>query len=504
MLTSMAQYMAQSSFAMDWMKFKTNTHDLKKVQQAVLEKILKDHPFINGTDDFKRAPVRNYLRLNSLLAEKNYTAKRYQPTSGSGDREKLIPYTSGFISELNRALNPWLFDTGLKYPGILKGKHYWSTSWLPTHYRVKNWNLDDFDLLPAWKKNLTRLMMAVPNEVSKAKTLEASQFATLAFLLGTPDLTFLSVWSPTFLLQLLELETKWKESLIKTLRDGKWAKFQDELSTIPAPLSPYQAKLSETCNWKMIWPHLALISSWNSSTSSQWAKKLHGKFPQAAFQGKGLWATEGVVTIPFEGRFVLSYQSHFYEFFNLQSGDLVPSWELKEGMEVHPVMTCGNGFVRYNLKDRMTVTGFHNSLPALEFLERDQTFDMVGEKLDAHCFRELHDEMKLKFPELSWVIAFAINTIKRRPYYHFVFEGTADDSAEIHLKNLLDQRFHYHLATELGQLSPFKLTITRDAFSKYEEYQIKKGMVQGNIKVELATAIKQDAHEEMYHEIFSG
>jgi hypothetical protein len=504
MLTLSAQFLAQSSFALDWMRFKNQADNLKNVQQGILDKILSDHPYLKSKEDFENSPISDYGQQTKKLNEANFIAKRYQPTSGSGDKEKLIPYNDKFINELNKGLNPWLFDLGKTYPSILTGRHYWSISWLPTHYREKNWSLDDFELLPAWKKNLTRIMMAVPNEISKAKSLEASQFATLTYLIAADDLSFISVWSPTFFLQLLALADSWKEELLRTLRSGTWNLFSPELDYLSCPQSPKQALAFEKGDLKKVWPKLSLVSSWDSSTSDQWSEKLRAKFPDASFQGKGLWATEGVVTIPFEGRYLLSYLSHYYEFLNLENGELLSSWELKEGMEVQPVITSGNGFVRYNLKDRILVKGFYKSLPELEFLERDSTFDMVGEKLDAHCFLEIHHEMKHVFPMLSWVIAFAVIPTSGRPYYHFIFDGEGDvKKAEEYLKKLLDQRFHYHLALELGQLSNLKITISRSTYTQYEEFQIKKGMVQGNIKVELATYIKTRPHEALYHEIFS-
>lgn len=499
MFTTMAQGLAQTSFFSDWLAFKANASSVKKVQQSLLDDVLKSHPYLKNKDQFFSSPIKNYSEQMKILSEVGYKTKRYQPTSGSGDREKLIPYSVGFIKELNRGLNPWLFDLGLKHPTLLTGKHYWSLSWLPTHYREKNWQLDDFELLPNWKKNLTRVMMAVPHEVSQARTLKASQFATLAYLIAERNLTFLSVWSPTFLLKLLELLEEWRDPLEATLRSGQWALYSQDLSFIKAPRSKIRVGSPHE-----LWPRLSVISSWDSSTSSSWAQKLKEKFPDAAFQGKGLWATEGVVTIPFEGKFLLSYLSHYYEFLELKSGDLLSAWDLKEGMEVQPVITAGNGFTRYNLKDRLQVTGFYGKIPALQFLEREQTYDMVGEKLDAHCFAELYEALKEKFPNLRWVVAFAVKSTETKPFYHFVFEGSEEEGlVRSELLELLDQRFHYHLATELGQLAPLQVTIAPGTFARYEEFQLKKGMVQGNIKVELAAFIKTESHESLYHEYFS-
>lgn len=503
MLTRPAQLLAHASFFSDWLAFKNNLPNLKAVQNKILEKNLSGHPFIKSKKDFFDQPIRDYHSLGELLKSVGQRDVRLQPTSGTGDKEKLIPYTKPFIKELNRGLNPWLFDMAKSYPAILSGKHYWSISWLPTHWRKNGWQLDDFELLPAWKRHLARSLLAVPNEVSKAPTLSSSQFATLAWMVSCEDLTFLSVWSPTFLLQLLELVNLWKEPLSETLKNGKWSLFQDELKFLSPPYHPSQATKLLHGSISSLWPCLALISSWDTSSSSMWAKKLSSLFPEAAFQGKGLWATEGVVSIPFENQIVLSYLSHYYEFMEVKSKNLLAAHELKEGMEVFPVLTCGNGFSRYLMKDRIAVTGFMKSVPLLQFLERDDTFDMVGEKIDAHTFLHLHDELKLAFPDKTWVTAFVVNEKSQKPYYSFVFEGqSAKEELHSYISNFLHQHFHYHLARELGQLGAERIYISQDAFTRYQKYQLDRGMVQGNIKVELATKISSTEELNLFHQSF--
>jgi hypothetical protein len=504
MLTRTAQIFTHASFFNDWLKFKNNLGNIENVQRHILEQTLKSHPFLKSKKDFHDQPIRDYQGLSDLLKNSHQPDVRFQPTSGTGDKEKLIPYNDLIINQFNRALNPWLFDMAKTHPSILLGKHYWSISWLPTHWRKKGWRLDDFELFPGWKKSLIRNLLAVPNEVSHAPTLSSTQFATLAWLVGSPDLTLFSVWSPTFLLQLLDLMNEWKEALAQTLVTGKWGAFEKELQFLTPPKHPRQAQLLLHGNYSTLWPNLKLISCWSSSSSAQWAKKLCSLFPNVEFQGKGLWATEGVISIPFENKFVLSYLSHYYEFMEIKSGSLMAAHQLKEGMEVYPVITCGNGFTRYQIKDRIVVDGFMKKTPLLQFMERDDTFDMVGEKVDTQTLLLLHGQLKEAFPRLTWVTTFVINEKFQRPYYCFVLEGenTSDDVLGF-ISHFLDQHFHYHLAKELGQLGPEKIVIGKNSFARYEHYQIDRGMVQGNIKVELATKITSPSDFELFLRYFA-
>ena len=72
----------------------------------------------------QRADHRRYL-IDSPVA-------RYQPTSGSTSAIKWVPYTRQFLGELDAAIAPWLADLYHQYPGVRRGHHYWSLSWLPT------------------------------------------------------------------------------------------------------------------------------------------------------------------------------------------------------------------------------------------------------------------------------------------------------------------------------------------------------------------------------------
>jgi hypothetical protein len=503
MLTQMAQILTHASFMGDWLRFKTNLGNLSEIQSDIMTKILSTHPYLKGHEEFLKEPINDFASLQLKLPPPR-PGVRLQPTSGSGEKEKLIPYTKEFINELNSALNPWLFDLCKTYPEVLLGKHYWSLSWLPTHWRQKGWRLDDFELLPPWKKTLTKALLAVPHEVSQAPTLSSSQFATLAWLTSCRELSFISVWSPTFFLELIKLLEVWKAPLIKTLETGLWGLFEEDLKHLTAPQNAAQAKVLKNSGLTELWPHLKLMSSWDSSSSKGWAQTLKDLFPNTQFQGKGLWATEGVISIPFEGKFTLSYLSHYYEFFDLDKKNILRADELQTGMQVHPLLTTSNGFTRYRIKDRLLVTGFNQSVPTLEFLERDNTFDMVGEKLDTHTLLQIHDELKKQLPHLAWVNAFALNGQTSSPYYCFVFEGEGSIShAAKVIKGILNQHFHYHLAQELGQLGHEKILVMQDAFHRYEKYQLERGMVQGNIKVELGTKVELASDQRIFSSCFN-
>src|SRR5208283_2217805 len=98
-----------------------------------------------------------------------------------------------------------------------------------------------------------------------------------------------------------------------------------------------------------LWPQLALISCWTSAASSSMKSEVQERFPGVHIQGKGLLATEGIVSIPID-RYetpVAAATSHFLEFLDDDSGKYRLISELEEGREYLPILTTGGGFWRY-------------------------------------------------------------------------------------------------------------------------------------------------------------
>lgn len=426
--------------------------------------------------------------------------ERFQPTSGSTSKIKWIPYTQSFLNELDAAISPWVVDMYKHNPGMLKGTHYWSLSWVPTELRrtMSGAVNDDLKLLPWWKRIFVGLMSTVPEGVSLADTSEDSQFATLCYLLADKSLSFLSVWSPTFALTLFDNIIKHKLELVSVLATGKWGKRAAALPGLKCPKSQRVAEL--LLQWKggisaellqQVWPKLALVSAWDTSSSASWANKLQNLLPQGEFQGKGLWATEGVVTIPFQNQYPLAICSHFYEFIDLETEAVLPAWQLKQDQLVRPVLTTGSGLLRYAMKDKLRVSGFLQDCPCFEFLGRLDGIDLVGEKMSPEIALEVM-AVAAQNPRLTPITVFAIpaDATHDKPFYLLLCEPNSTVS-ELEMKQVaanaeaeLQACFHYQLARDLGQLDRLKVCCNEHARALYYSRCEARGMVVGNIKIE--------------------
>lgn len=426
---------------------------------------------------------------------------RYQPTSGSSTAIKWIPYSREFLNELDHAISPWVGNLYRSCPEIARGRHYWSLSWLPESWRhlAKGDFNDDMTLLSFGKQWLARLTQAVPGKLANVKSSNDALFATTTLLAGDQRLAVLSVWSPVFALMLMDRMAQWHEEISECLMQGHWGERDQALSGIRCPRNPYAATLLQHWNgehesgfYQALWPQLVLISAWDTASSDVWAKRLQQRLPDAVFEGKGLWATEGVVTIPFKARYPLAYQSHFYEFQDLDTGRILPSWLLQTGQQVMPLLTTGSGLLRYALDDRVEVTGFYGDVPCLKFLGRNAGVDLVGEKLTADdaisLFTQLNSFLNVTPVTLIGVDSSTTHS-KEKPGYLLLLDSKLSDPTERIRANKIAEHhlcrnFHYKLARELGQLADVKVISDQNMHKVYMAVCRSRGMVEGNIKIE--------------------
>lgn len=229
---------------------------------------------------------------------------------------------------------------------------------------------------------------------------------------------------------------------------------------------------------------LTLISSWDTAGATAWATPLQARIANVAFEGKGLWATEAVVTIPYENQYPLSYQSHFYEFLLQGTDQIVPSWQLNLADIVSPVITSGSGLIRYVIEDELEVTGFYQQVPCFRFLGCKMTVDIVGEKLDHHLAIHVLDGFKRTDYMPISLLGIEHCTVKK-PHYILLSEGNALHQPNVEdLDRQLKRNFHYELARDLGQLDAPEIKHVDDAWQYYKTLAMHNGMIEGNIKPE--------------------
>ena len=407
--------------------------------------------------------------------------ERYEPTSGSTDTVKWIPYTSAFKNQLDFASGAWIYDLMNRHHGIHEGKHFWSLSWIPNHLRGEL-NNDDLDVLPWYKKIVMKPIMALDSSVTTLPSIRLAQLASILALL-TQKVSLISVWSPTFLIRLINLIEDERDFLLNCLKTNnrQFAAFMG----IDRELALTKLKMVDKVSvesLKELFPHLCLVSCWDTSTSSYWASKLKSLFPHVHFQGKGLWATEGVVSIPFQGKYPIAINSHFYEFEDLGSGEILPSWKIEKGQKVSPLISTGSGLFRYQLPDECLVKDFFHNTPTLEFIGRIKEVDLAGEKMAHSRATEILKILDQEFEDLE---PLSLVASKKERTYKLLASGSAkSEEVQLRLESLLCQSFHYQLARDMEQLEKSKVEIHENVLEEFYQLCYGKKTMDGNIKLE--------------------
>ncbi len=382
----------------------------------------------------------------------------FETSSGTSAAAKLIPYTRSLRREFQEAIRGWMSDLYASHPAIAKGRHYWSITPLHRETRRTAGGIpigfdEDAEYLGRMERWLASRLFAVPSNVGKQATIETCLAATREHLRKARDLTFISVWSPSFLEMLL-----------------------DGFAEPPAEL----------------WPGLAVVSCWGDAASSAGFSALRHRLPGVTLQRKGLLATEGFMTLPLEAvkqpGCLPALNSHFLEFLpDEEAGQPRAALlcdELEEGGEYSILLTTGGGLCRYRIGDRVRCTRMVDGVPRLEFLgKEDGVCDLHGEKLNplfvSRALEHLRGSLLLDGGFLMLAPA------DDGSCYVLISDGGPAEGLTLAavLDRLLCENPHYRYCREAGQLAPLRPVAGGGQVSRrYVERCVSLGQRAGDVK----------------------
>ncbi|MCA8293644.1 GH3 auxin-responsive promoter family protein [Burkholderia sp. AU30198] len=401
-----------------------------------------------------------WLERMSQEPEPVLTAERpvfLERTSGSTARQKLIPYTPAFLRELQAAMIVWLADMYRGCPALGEGRAYWSMSpplQAPgvTPNGIPVGSASDLDYLGDSPAAALASTLLVPPLTGDASTWRRE---TLRALVADEALAFISVWSPTFL-----------TSVLRPLFDGDDADAARDLAwidaSLPADRRTALRRAIEDGDCRALWPCLAAVSCWLDGPSKHYADALRAQFPHVPWLPKGLFATEGVASIPFgtgDGC-PLAIGSHYLEFVR-DDGSVCDVDGLRPGDDAQVLLTTGGGLYRYALGDRVRAVGMTARTPRIAFVGRAAvSVDLVGEKFDEQIAAEALDRARGQYGEVGACIVPCVAK-EGRPNYMLCVAGDigadAADAMCAAVEAELMQAFHYAHARRLGQLGPLRV-----------------------------------------------
>lgn len=343
----------------------------------------REHGFaeVGHVDDFRaRVPIRRDDAwrpwFERVAAGEPRVLTRDAPVAfeatGGTAGAKIIPYTADSLRAFRAGVLPWLHYLLQRSPRITAGVAYVAASPVTREPRTLPCGLPlglpsdaaylGDDLLPALAQVIT-----VP---PRAQDLTRWRVGTLAHLARRRDLTLISVWSPTFLLELLESLAPLAESVLAELHgDAEAARRLDRaLSSADGALTP-------------LWPELQVVSLWMDGASQPYAARVADWLPGVHLDAKGVLATESVITTRLDERTVPALRSAFFEFVD-RGGAPHLAHELAEGHVYRVVITTPGGLYRYDLGDEFFCESVRDGIPDLRFIGRAGVVsDLVGEKL---------------------------------------------------------------------------------------------------------------------------
>ena len=498
----------------------------KRVQRQKLSEILKKNSDTYFGNNYHFSDIKSPLQYQKvpLLDYEDYSfyveqikkggekvltkeeVNRLVPTSGSSSASKWIPYNASLKKEFLAGIAPWIVSLYKTYPSLFWGRHYWSISpstvckvdsVIPVGFD------DDSEYLGTGMRFLVRSLFAVPSCLSQILDPYAFKYLTLLFLIREKNLRLVSVWHPSFFTLLIKEIPEMLDSIIHDVEGGSLCESLHVSLEQRSKLSqflyrdPKRAKELRKVDLKVkdfpsvLWPNLKVISTWTDGQTENWILELNDFFPNAFIQGKGLTATEGIVSFPFgksTGN-VCAFRSHYFEFLEKDSEQVKTLGEIEKDKEYSVILTTSGGLYRYRLHDVVKVTGFFNKVPRLQFITRDNVVsDIVGEKLNVshieETIRKIQNDLDILF-EFSMLAPYMNGAEVGYTFYLQHSEQREVDYktvAEL-LSNELEQNFHYKHATKCSQLGPLKIfRILSGASEDYRSFHIREGKKMGEIK----------------------
>ena len=459
---------------------------------------------INDPDDFRdRVPTQSYADFSHDIQRMTRGARdvlcsssvcAYEETGGSSGAAKLTPYTDEALTAFRRALLPWFTDLIQSRPGISDGRAYFTLSPVTRASRTTPDGTpiglsSEADYLGQSLAPHLMALSVVPPALAGVTDMDTWRYLTLRFLLDAEDLTLISVWSPTFLFPLLEVLLKNGEQLVKDVAVGSVYDLPDKYKSLTMDFTPKpkrakviaRALTNSVPDTRLLWPQLDTISCWTDAGSRRFIPHLRDLFPHAFVQGKGLLATEGVVTIPLVGHKypVLALHSGFFEFLDVCGVSHLCD-ELENDEIYRILLTTHGGLYRYDLGDRVRVRGWIEETPMLEFVGRaGPVGDLCGEKLT-------EDFVAAQVVRISGFSMLAPVLAPSPHYILFLDQNEHTETAAHELASSLDTALaenpQYQYARRLGQLGMVRPRLISKPLERYMLDALRRGQQLGDIK----------------------
>ncbi|NIA22420.1 MAG: GH3 auxin-responsive promoter [Anaerolineaceae bacterium] len=484
---------------------------MARLQRNAASSFGRDHGFgsIRTIDDFRKAvPVSTYddyrpyierVRRGEVSAMfgRGQKVRMFAMTSGTTNKPKYVPVSTGFLKEYRRGWMVWGINAFADHPQVWEGRILQLVSAMDDETAPCGLPCGAMSGLTAQvQRKAARNLYALPACCAAVKDTPSKHYVALLLALRQHTLTILSA-NPSTLLALARTMDERKEQLLCDLRDGTLSEGLD----LPGPVrqalgrrlraEPGRCRELETIIRRTgtLYPkdawRLPLLGCWKGGTLTLYLREFPRYFGDAPVRDIGLIASEGRMTIPLSddgSSGALDLGAAFFEFLPAAGGrpagdrTLLPN-ELEVGGQYFLVLTSSAGLYRYNIGDLVRVTGFVAGSPMLEFLSKGAHYsNLTGEKLSEH---QLVGAVDAALSETGLALAsYCLAATWGSPaacYSFLVEESSAGDRRVLQkFLNLLEERLRadnieYDSKRQSERLGPIRAKVVADGtWLKYD------------------------------------
>ena len=179
-------------------------------EKELIEKFQNKIPVVNYEDIKEFVEKEKVGKSNVLLSDK---IKLFELTSGSTSDVKYIPYTEKFLKSYMNGVFAWIYNLYQNNKRLFFGSSYWSVSPILKREAVTSGGIrvgieDDTSYFDKVSGFFLNKLFTVPKEIKNIQNMEDFLLITAVFLLLSENLAMISVWSPSFLMILLDFIEK--------------------------------------------------------------------------------------------------------------------------------------------------------------------------------------------------------------------------------------------------------------------------------------------------------